>query len=124
ILIGFGLGALLFLHRIAQSMEIERDTDVQDSAVYRISGAFFFGTAAGVAAALDRPGEQPNSYVIDLSAVPVVDSTAAATIAAFVRKAGERGARVVVTGANARVRRALLIQGVRRPTAIFQRSRT
>ena len=121
ILIGFGLGALLFLHRLAQSMEIESAPTDQDSAVFRISGAFFFGTAAGVAVALDRPGEQPQRYVIDFSAVPVIDSTAAATIAAFARKAGDRGAKVVVTGANAGVRRALLSQGVRRPIAVFRK---
>jgi SulP family sulfate permease len=105
-------------------MEVDRAQPDKDSAVYRISGAFFFGTAAGVAVALDRPGEQPDSYVIDFSAVPVVDSTAAATIAAFARKAGERGAKVVVTGANAGVRRALLSQGVKRPVAVFRSKRT
>jgi SulP family sulfate permease len=124
ILIGFGLGALLFLHRLAQTMEIKQDApnQDQDGAVYRISGAFFFGTAAGVAIALDRPGEQPKRYVIEFSAVPVIDSTAAATIAAFARKAGDRGAMVVVCGANAGVRRALLSQGVRRPIAVFRKS--
>jgi len=120
ILIGFGLGALLFLHRIAQTMEVESDLPNSDNAVYRFSGAFFFGTAAGVAAALDRPGEPPKSYVIDFAAVPVIDSTAAATIAAFARKAAGRGAKVVVTGANAGVRRALLSQGVRRPIAVYR----
>ena len=58
-----------------------------DMLVYRISGAFFFGAAASVAAALDRIGEHPKAYVIDFSAVPVIDSTAAATIAGFARKA-------------------------------------
>ncbi|MGE3968981.1 MAG: SulP family inorganic anion transporter, partial [Dongiaceae bacterium] len=104
ILVGFGLGTLLFLHRMAQAVEVERPLpviapDAADSAngngrppydaslasdpdivVYRISGAFFFGAAASVAAAIDRIGEQPKAYVVDFSAVPIVDSTAAATI--------------------------------------------
>jgi SulP family sulfate permease len=123
ILIGFGLGALLFLHRMAQTMEVDSDPPDQDSTTYRISGAFFFGTAAGVAAALDRPGDQAKNYIIDLSAVPVIDSTAAATLAAFARKAAGRGAKIVITGANAGVRRALLRHGVRRPIAVFRTAR-
>ena len=51
-----------------------------------ISGAFFFGAAATVAAALDGIGEHPRALVIDFSAVPVIDSTAAVTIEGFVRK--------------------------------------
>ena len=58
-----------------------------DIVVYRISGAFFFGAAASVGAALDRIGEHPKAYVIDFSAVPIIDSTAAATIEGFTRKA-------------------------------------
>ena len=70
ILVGFGLGALLFLHRMAQAVEVEHarpvvEADKADAVdgrrpralrrgagdrpevvVYRISGAFFFGTAA------------------------------------------------------------------------------
>ena len=64
----------------------------RDVVVYRISGAFFFGAAAAVGAALDRIGEHPKAYVIDVSAVPVLDSTAAATIEGFARKARRHGA--------------------------------
>jgi MFS superfamily sulfate permease-like transporter len=76
---------------LAQAVEVERpgftvEADVADAAnghrrrydaalatdpdvvIYRISGAFFFGAAATVAAALDRIGEQPKAYVIDFSA--------------------------------------------------------
>ena len=71
ILVGFGIGALLFMHRMAQAVEVEaglrrsrrtiadsgtRATSVTtpalatdpDVVVYRISGAFFFGAAATV----------------------------------------------------------------------------
>ena len=144
ILIGFGLGALLFLHRMAQAVEVERpgpliDEDVADTTngngrtpydselatdpdvvVYRISGAFFFGAAAAVGAALDRIGEHPKAYVIDFSAVPVLDSTAAATIEGFARKAGHHGAALYIAGAHPRVRRVLLTHGVRPPKVRFR----
>ncbi|WP_442504592.1 SulP family inorganic anion transporter [Marinivivus vitaminiproducens] len=144
ILVGFSLGALLFLHRMALSVEVDSlrpvvEEDVPDAAdgngrppydpglatdpdiaVYRISGAFFFGAAAGVAAALDRIGEQPKAYVIDFSAVPVIDSTAAATIEGFVREARRQSASVYVSGARPAVRRVLLTHGVRPPHARFR----
>jgi SulP family sulfate permease len=144
ILAGFILGALLFLHRMAQAVEVERDQpfvagDVADTArdegrqpydtalatdrdivVYRISGAFFFGAAAGVAAALDRIAASPKAYVIDFSAVSVLDSTAAATIESFVRKAHRAGATVYIAGTRRPIRRVLLTHGVRPPRVRFR----
>jgi sulfate permease, SulP family len=146
ILAGFGIGALLFLHRMAQAVEIESarplaEADLPDAVsgngrqpydvalatdpdvvVYRISGAFFFGAAASVAAALDRIGEHPKSYVIDFSAVPVLDSTAAATIDGFVRKARRHGAAVYLVGARPPIRRVLMTHGVRPPHVRFKMS--
>ena len=90
-----------------------------DIIVYRISGAFFFGAAASVAAALDRIGEHPKAYVIDFSAVSVIDSTAAATIEGFARKARRHHALVYIAGALPAVRRTLLTHGVRRPEVRF-----
>ena len=66
---------------------------------------------ASVAAALDGIGEHPKAYVIEMSEVPVLDSSAAATIAAS-RRAARHGARVVIAGAARPVRRTLLLHGV------------
>ncbi|MGI6245712.1 MAG: SulP family inorganic anion transporter [Pseudochelatococcus sp.] len=146
IVVGFTLSALLFLHRMAQSVEVENaafaphipsdtaDDDERDSllpydaseasdpdvVVSRISGAFFFGAAASVATTLDRIARQPKAYVIDFSAVPFLDSTAAATIEGFVRKAHARGAIISITGARPGVRRTLLLHGVRHPLVHFK----
>ena len=141
ILVGFGLGALLFLHRLAQAVSVEAEQDLPDNlpgadrtpydpalatnhdvAVYRISGAFFFGAAASVAAALDRIGQHPKVHVIDFSAVPVIDSTAVATIDGFVRKTERHGARVIITGAAPGVARALASHGIRAPRVAFHGS--
>jgi SulP family sulfate permease len=144
ILVGFGIGALLFLHRMAQAVDIETglplveedrpDTEAgrtaydsnlatdRDVIVLRISGAFFFGAAASVGAALDRLAEHPKIYVLDFSAVPLLDSTAATTIAAFAEKANRGGTQVLISGASSPVRHALLQHGVRRPVARFMPS--
>jgi sulfate permease, SulP family len=139
ILVGFGLGALLFLHRLAQAVSVEAQQDLpdhvpgadrtrydptlatnRDVVVYRISGAFFFGAAASVGAALDRIGAQPKVFVIDFSAVPVIDSTAAATIEGFVRKAERNGAAVFITGAVSSVQQALMNHDLRPPRVEFR----
>lgn len=146
ILVGFALSALLFLHRMAQAVEVENarllvEEDKADSvngngrgpydvgmatdpnlAVVRVSGAFFFGAAAAVGAALDRIGDQPKAYIFDLSAVSILDSTGAATIEGFVRKAANRGAAVYIAGATPAVRRTLIIHGMKPPRVRFRRS--
>jgi sulfate permease, SulP family len=143
IVIGFCLGTLLFMHRMAQAVEVRSGKPVsagdvpdkrnsqerqpydsaiatdRDIIVYRISGAFFFGAAATVAAALDRIGAHPKAFVIDFSAVSVIDSTAAATIEGFVRKARRNHALVYISGAETATRRMLLMHGVRPPQVYF-----
>jgi SulP family sulfate permease len=104
--------------RAPYDVDLATDPDV---VVYRISGAFFFGAAAGVGAALDRIGERPRAYVIDLSAVPMLDSTGAATIEAFARKAHRQGAAVYISGAARTIKRMLLIHGVRPPHVRFRK---
>ena len=73
-----------------------------------------------MAAALDRIGEHPKAYVVDFSAVPVIDSTAAATIEGFARKARRQGATVTIAGARRPILRALLAHGVRPPLVRFK----
>ena len=143
IVVGFGLGALVFLHRMARAVEVETPLPIiaddtadaivgnpydvgfstdPDVIVYRISGAFFFGSAARVVAALEEIGEHPKAkaYVVDFSAVPLIDSTAAAAIEGFVRKARGGSAAVYIAGARPAVRRVLLTHGVRPPQVRFK----
>jgi sulfate permease, SulP family len=141
ILGGFGLGTLLFLDRISKSVDIEKawptlDEDGRendstatynaglatdpDILVYRISGSFFFGTAASVASVLDELAERPKAFILDFSQVPMLDSTAAATLDGFTRKVARAGALVYVTGTAKQVRRALMTHGIRPPRVRFR----
>ena len=144
IIVGFGLGTLLFMHRMAEAVAVETmrpvvEEDVPDSVraqgrqpydasiatdpdvvVYRISGAFFFGAAASVANVLERIAEHPRAYVVDFSEVSVLDSTAASTIEGFVRKAHRAGVLLFISGARPAVRRVLLTHGVRPPRVRFR----
>lgn len=142
IVVGVALGALLFINRMAHASGIEthvpfvpddRADDEGDRtpydprlatdsnvAIYRLSGAFFFGTAATIGATFDRIGDGHKAYVIDFSEVPFVDSTAANAIAALGAKAQRLGVRVFVSGSTRTVRRALLVAGARRPQVTYR----
>ncbi|MFI0845051.1 SulP family inorganic anion transporter [Mesorhizobium sp. IMUNJ 23232] len=138
IVVGFALGALLFIDRMSRSVAFEAQTplgvqDVADSengdrqpyhaeaeggpdlVIYRLSGAFFFGAASTVGTTLDRIADRHSSFILDFSAVPVLDSTAANIIEQSARKAERRGIRFFITGASPAVRRMLLTHGVRPP---------
>ncbi|MGH6933029.1 MAG: SulP family inorganic anion transporter, partial [Dongiaceae bacterium] len=145
IVVGFGLGALIFLHRMAESVGVESHApavteDRPDSAngdrtpydvdqatdpsllVYRISGAFFFGAASTVGAVLERIAQWPRTFILDFAAVPFIDSTAADTIKGVARKAHRQGTRLIIAGASRPVRRTLLTHGVRPPEVRFART--
>jgi len=147
IVVGFALGALLFIGRMARSVAVEahapqlvddRADDANgartaydpatgadpDTVVYRISGAFFFGAAATVAVVLDRIADQRKNFILDCSAVPFLDSTAANVIEGAAKKAKRAGVRFVIAGASPQTRRMLITHGVKRPLASFAASVT
>jgi SulP family sulfate permease len=137
ILVGFALGAVLFINRMANATSIEAhpplvqedkpDFDDErsmydpslatnpDVVVYRITGAFFFGAASTVGVVLDRIADQRKSFIIDFSAVPFLDSTAAKTIFGIAQTARRQGVHVTISGTSAAVRRELITHGVKRP---------
>ena len=144
ILVGFALGTLITLQRLAQAVEVEQGVPMiegdradgdnaptietgaaadRDIAFCRISGAFFFGSAGIVSATLDRLGEHPRAYVIDISEVPLLDSTGAAIIEGFARKVNRRGAALYIAGARPTVRHVLVAHHVRPPQARYRATR-
>ena len=137
---GVVLGALLFLHRMAEAVEVNGGAsaldDVADSAaprerydakqatrrdvmVYRISGAFFFGATARVLLALDRVGATPRTFVLDFSDVPLIDTTAARALIGFVKKLKRSGTTVYFVAARPAVRRTLHQVGLGPPLVAF-----
>ena len=140
IVVGFLLGSILFIERMAKSVASEAhaplvEEDVADpvgrraydaasasdpdTVIYRISGAFFFGTASTVGAVLDRIADQRRNFILDCSAVPFLDSTAANVIEGAARKAHRAGVRFVIAGASKEVRRTLISHGVKAPVVDY-----
>jgi sulfate permease, SulP family len=141
ILVGFALGAVLFINRMAQMTGVEADTPLAsddradngdrvpydsglasdpDVMVYRITGAFFFGAASTVGTVLDSIADSRKAFVVDFAAVPFLDSTAANAMSRVADKAKRQGIRLFITGASPTVRRALLTHGVRPPRARYR----
>ncbi|MGF1658034.1 MAG: SulP family inorganic anion transporter [Rubrimonas sp.] len=141
IVVGFALGAALFIHRMSQATAVETQTpfvaedrpdaeaprgayDAADPeiATCRISGAFFFGAASSVVSALDRISDRHRALVIDFAAVPFLDSTGANAVEGVARKARRAGVQVVISGASPAIRRELILHGVRAPHVAFART--
>src|SRR5205823_12817277 len=91
-----------------------------DVLVYRITGAFFFGAASAVGAVLDGIADRQKAFVVDLSAVPFLDSTAANAMNRVATKANRQGIQLFITGASTAVRRALFTHGLRPPRARYR----
>lgn len=144
IVVGFVLGSILFIDRMSKSIAVEVDQplvqeDVADSVngsnaydsseatdadtvVYRISGAFFFGAASTVGTVLDRIADQRKNFILDCSAVPFFDSTAANVIEGAAHKAKRAGVRFIISGAAPQIRRMLINHGVKRPLVTYAAS--
>ena len=141
IVVGFALGTLLFIHRMATATKVAAGVpqvaeDIADEpgrphydatlasnpdiAVYRISGAFFFGAAATVGAVLDRIADQHRAFIIDFSDVPMIDSTAANAIEVIARKAARGNVRILISGAAPPVRQLLMAHGVKPPGVTYE----
>src|SRR4029077_12018157 len=124
IAVGVVLGALLFLHRMAEAVEIDGGRSLEDIAdgadrqrydpalatnrdviFYRISGAFFFGATARVLTVLELLGATPRLLVLDFEDVPLIDSTAAHSLVAFVNKIKRSGTKVIFAAASPPARR-------------------
>src|SRR5712672_1935 len=143
IVVGFALGAVLFINRMAQMTGIEAETPLvtddkaddgngdrvpydsslaadTDVLVYRITGAFFFGAASTVGSVLDSIADRRKAFVVDFAAVPFLDSTAANAMSRVATKAKRQGIRLFITGASPTVRRVLLTQGLTPPRAKYR----
>ncbi|MCB9960468.1 MAG: STAS domain-containing protein [Rhodospirillaceae bacterium] len=145
IVVGFALGSVLFISRMSKTTAIETHTPfvIEDKAdkaggvrtpydeaavtdrqlvVYRISGAFFFGAAASIGSVLDRISDTYGALVIDFSAVPFLDSTAANTIGGLAHKAAKRSVSLVLTGTSHDMRRELFVHGIKPPLVAYERT--
>lgn len=140
ILVGFVLGAILFIRRMSEAAHVEERAPLvpedradevshydsgsasgQDIVIYRIKGAFFFGAASTVGSVLDRIADRPKAFVIDFAEVPFLDSSAAHSVELLARKMARKGGWLYLSGTSPDMRRTLLSVGLRPPRAHYAR---
>ena len=131
IVAGFALGAVMFIDRMGRNVAVRPYSDYNakaespiantdpDTVVYRIFGAFFFGAAATVGSVLDRVAGGARNFVLDLSDVPYVDSSAANVLEGTIGKAEHRRVRVLLAGATPSVRSILASHGISEPRVAY-----
>ena len=126
ILAGFLLGSVLFIHRMSRAAAVitelpyVAEDQADSSAVYdaaraaspevvihHISGALFFGAAASVGSVLDHIGDTHRVLILNLAAVPFLDSTGANLLEGLARTARRRGVALYLAGALPGVRTVL-----------------
>ena len=139
IVVGVTLGSFLFMYRMTEVVSVETgmanpvddvadDVDRSrpngdgadgDTLVCRFTGPLFFGAATSIVTTLERIGGFPNTVILDLSRVPLADTSAAASLKDFVERARSHGAAVFVAGAPPGVRQALRHEHLKLPETSF-----
>ena len=123
IIAGFALGGLLFIARMSDATEVADEEPVTEQAgdrvICRLSGPWFFGAAARLGSVLDRIADRPRLFILDLSEVPMIDSSGARSFQLLQRKLARRGAELVILGARPGVRRGLAASGMAAPGLRF-----
>jgi sulfate permease, SulP family len=135
ILVGVLLGAILFAVRMAELVEVSSGSSFTDQTeetplrngddrviTYRISGPLFFGSTPRFGDVMSRIGIRPRFYILDLAAVPLVDSSGAEAIAGFARQAAAHGAGVIIAAARADIAEALQRHSAAPPNLVFSSS--
>lgn len=120
--IGVILAMLQFMRRMAASVEVQqvggRELGAETEGlpegvlVYAIEGPFFFGAVESFERALVHTNTDPKVLVISLKRVPFMDITGLQTLEEVTTKLQQRGVKVVMCGASARVQAKLEKAGI------------
>jgi sulfate permease, SulP family len=126
IVVGFALAGLVFLRRMTDTVEMQaagervgEDAARPDRVVYYLRGPYFFGAAAQLGGVLERIAEAPRALVLDMSEVPLIDSSGARSFHGLARRAGRLGGKLYLVGLRPELRRQLEAQGLGHPEARF-----
>lgn len=125
--IGVILAALLFLKKMAKSVEVKQTSEKEllkefrhdgikqlpsDILIFSLEGPFFFGAIDHLEYALASTHTDPKILVIRLKWVPFMDATGLKTLEEVINNLHKRGVRVIISGANRRVARKLIKSGI------------
>lgn len=112
--VGVLLAALLFMKRMSETVTIEGESDTSLASVcpvgvpkgvqiYSIDGPLFFGAAATFERTLAGLHDDTRVLILRLGQVPIIDATAMQALADMTRHFQQRGVKVLLCEANARI---------------------
>ena len=121
--VGVLLAALLFMKRMSETVTIEGETDTSLAGVcpvgvpkgvqvYSIDGPLFFGAAATFERTLAGLHDDTRVLILRLGQVPMADATAMKALADMTRHFQQRGVKVLLCEANARINEKLVKFGL------------
>ncbi len=124
IIVGFALAGLVFIKRMSETAAVrpradQPETPRADRVVYHLEGPYFFGAAAQLGGVLDRIAEAPRALVLDMSAVPLIDSSGARGFHRLADRARRKGGQLYLVGLTHKLRRQLEAQGLREPEVLY-----
>ena len=146
IMAGVAIGAIAFIARMAQATEVSLGAPLMrrdaadgapedrlaydsaaagvgaDVAIYRISGAVFFASAASLSLALDRILAGERGLILDFSETALLDISGAQAIRGFVGKARRQGLAITISAAAEPIAAELRRAGVSEPDVTFAAS--
>jgi SulP family sulfate permease len=131
--VGVVLAAILFMHRMAETVEFQRgmpllerdeddfvkpsngysqrDTLPDDVEVFQLRGPLFFGVASRLMEVLDTIARPPRAFILRMREVPLIDSTGVGALRAFIRRCQRDGTVVIVTSVQSQPRQILQQMG-------------
>ncbi|MGR6981034.1 SulP family inorganic anion transporter [Testudinibacter sp. P27/CKL/0425] len=122
--IGVILATLLFLRRMAGSVEVKRVSQAdllartgeqalpEDLLVFTVDGPFFFGAVENFDRALSDSQTYPNYLIIRLKWVPFIDMTGIQSLENVITNFQKQGVTVMLSGANHNVTQKLRRGGI------------
>ena len=124
IIVGFALAGLVFIRRMSEAVAMrDEDRSVDearaDRVVYTLRGPYFFGAAAQIGGVLEKIAEAPRAFVLDMTEVPLIDSSGARSFHQLAGRARRRGGQLYLVGLSPALRRQLEAQGLRDPEVRF-----
>jgi sulfate permease, SulP family len=117
--VGVVLGAVLFMHRMAEAVMVQKgvdflQADIDDSLVsapdfshralpegaemVSLRGPLFFGAARRLGDVLDVMTTRPRIFILRMRNVPIVDSTGVAALSDFTRRCRAQNIQVIISG--------------------------
>ncbi|MEX0810331.1 MAG: SulP family inorganic anion transporter [Dongiaceae bacterium] len=133
--IGVVLAAILFMHRMAETVQFQRgvkllEEDVDDFAgpataytqrdnlpdgveVFQLRGPLFFGVASRLTETLDALVQPPRVFILRMREVPLIDTSGVSALRAFLQRCQSHGTQVIAAGAHRQPQRVLAQIGFR-----------